>query len=311
MDRVAEPPALPPRDPLGHKATFGRVGVVGGACGTQPMIGAPALAARAALRAGCGLCTVAVPAPILPAVLAIVPGATGLALPVDATQALFAAGCAEALDPVLAAADAMVVGPGFGRGEPQRQIVLRLAGACERPLVLDADALRLLAETTDFARDLKAPIVITPHPGEFDALARALDLHLDAISEATRDAAAATLAARLGCVVVLKGAYTRVSDGARVWRSPHAEAALAIGGSGDVLSGVIGSFAAQFAGRRGAARLDLFQVACLGVHVHALTAEGWARSHGHAGLLPEELADSVPDAMAALRGEPRPDELGG
>ena len=135
------------------------------------MIGAPALAARAALRSGCGLCTVAVPAPILPAVLSIIPAAIGVALPMDANQHLFAAGCAQVIDEALVNADALVVGPGFGRDQPQQQIVIRLANAFTKPLILDADALRALAHTPDFARDLNAPIIMTPHPGEFAALA--------------------------------------------------------------------------------------------------------------------------------------------
>ena len=269
------------------------------------MIGAPALAARAALRSGCGLCTVAVPAPILPAVLSIIPAATGVALPIDSNQHLFAAGCAQVIDEALANADALVVGPGFGRDQPQQQIVIRLANAFTKPLILDADALRALAHTPDFARDLKAPIIMTPHPGEFSALAEALELDLDPVTESTREVAALTLAARLGCIVVLKGAHTQVSDGVRVWRSDFAEAALAIGGSGDVLSGITGSFAAQFARKNSVNALDLFQVACLAVQVHALTAVAWSRAHGHAGLLPEELADGIPAIMASLRGELR------
>ena len=303
MERIDDCPSIPARDPLGFKGTFGKVCVVGGSCGDHPMIGAPALAARAALRGGCGLCAVAVPAPILSAVLGIVPAATGVALPLDTEQKLFAAGCAQVIDEALVNADALVIGPGFGHDEAQRQIVIRLASIFVKPIIVDADALRALALTPDFARDLKAPIIMTPHPGEFTALANALELELDPVNESTRDIAAITLAARLGCIVVLKGAHTRVSDGLRVWKSPHVEAALAIGGSGDVLSGIMGSFVAQFASKKSAAPLDLFQVACLAVHVHALTATRWSLTHGHAGLLPEELADEIPATLAQLRGE--------
>lgn len=106
------------------------------------MIEAPALAARAALRRGCGLCAVAVPAPILSAVLSIVPAATGVALPVDENEKLFAAGCAQVIDQALINIDALVVGPGFGREQPQQQIVIRLANAFTKPLILDAHAPR-------------------------------------------------------------------------------------------------------------------------------------------------------------------------
>ena len=120
MIQINNCPDLPPRDALGHKATFGKVCVVGGVWGDYPMIGAPALAARAALRSGCGLCVVAVPAPMLPTVLVMVPSATGVALPIDAQQQLLAARCLQILDPVLANTDALVVGPGLGCGTAQQ-----------------------------------------------------------------------------------------------------------------------------------------------------------------------------------------------
>ena len=294
-------PVLPPRDSLGHKGVFGKVCVIGGSWGHYPMIGAPALAGRAALRSGCGLCTVAVPAPIVSAVLTLLPGATAVALPLDTEQDLSASGCLQTLEPVLAHTDTLLIGPGFGRASAQQDILWGLLDSFSKPLILDADALHLLAQRPAFTR--AAPLLLTPHPGEFQVLAQALNLHLNAVDEQTRDQAALTLAERLECVVILKGPYTRVSDGRRLWRSPHAEAALAIGGSGDVLSGICAAFAAQFTHKACAPYLDLFQVACLAVQIHALAAMAWSSRHGHAGLFPEELADGIPLIIAQLRGE--------
>ena len=296
-------PVLPPRDNLGHKGIFGKVCVIGGSWGHYPMIGAPALAGRAALRSGCGLCTLAVPAPIVPAVLTLLPGATAVALPVNAQQDLSAASCLQTLEPILAYTDTLLLGPGFGRGSAQQDIFWSLLDSFSKPLILDADALHLLAQRPAFARTLKAPLLLTPHPGEFQVLAQALDLTLDAVDEQKRDQAALTLAERLECVVILKGPYTRVSDGKQLWKSPHTEAALAIGGSGDVLSGICAGFAAQFTSSASTQCLDLFQVACLAVQIHALAAMAWSSRHGHAGLFPEELADGIPLIMAQLRGE--------
>jgi NAD(P)H-hydrate epimerase len=301
MERVEHAPKLPPREPEGHKGTFGSVLVIGGHAANPVMLGGPALAARAALRSGCGLCTLAMPQTLLTQALAVAASATGCALPIDGNGHLMASAVAEALDPVLARARAVVVGPGLGAGFAVQQLVVRLASTVEVPLVIDADALNALSETPDFASDLRAPIVITPHPGEFARLAAALSLDLDPVDPARREQAAGTMAARLGCVVVLKGSHTVVSDGVRAWICDAVEPALATGGSGDALSGLIGGLAAQFVRRDARHPMALFETACLAVRLHADSATRWARRHGHAGMLAEEIADGIPDAMASLR----------
>ncbi len=301
MERVSDVPQLPARDPNGHKGTFGSVLVIGGHARNPVMLGGPALAARAALRSGCGLCTLAMPAPLLAPALSVASSATGCELPVDAHGELLASAAAEALDPIIERAQAVVVGPGLGRGFPVQQMVVRLASMVRVPLVIDADALNALSETVDFATDMKAPIVITPHPGEFARLAEALHMHLDAVDPAARAASAVSLAARLGCVVALKGANTVVSDGVRAWTCDAVEPALATGGSGDALAGLLGGLAAQFVRARDGARLDLFEVTRLAVQVHADSARLWAAKHGHAGMLAQEIADGIPDAMASMR----------
>lgn len=301
MERVDSLAKLPPREPTGHKGTFGSVVVIGGHAGNPVMLGGPALAARAALRSGCALCTLAMPEPILAQALAVAPSATGCALPLDADGHMLPSAVAESLDPVIARARAVVAGPGLGGGFAVQQLVIRLAASVEVPLVLDADALNALAATYDFAGDLKAPIAITPHPGEFVRLTEALGLQLDPFDAGARPDAAATMAARLGCVVVLKGARTVVSDGVRVWTCDAVEPALATGGSGDALAGLLGGLAAQFVRTDVTGRLGLFDAACLAVRLHADSAAAWAARHGHAGMLAEEIADGLPDAMDAMR----------
>ncbi|MFO0828258.1 MAG: NAD(P)H-hydrate dehydratase [Phycisphaerales bacterium] len=302
---VVDSPKLPPRDPAGHKGTFGTVAVVGGCDGAddrRTMIGAPALTALAALRSGAGLVTIVAPRTLLSAVISVCPGATGFGMPLDDAGELDPSGAAEQIDRAAENASVIVLGPGFGPGEAQQQIVARLLGIDGPPIVLDADGLNALAAMREYARGMKAPTILTPHPGEFARLARAFGLRLAddaATSEAARPGAAAELARRLGAIVVLKGAGTIVTDGLRAWRCERGNAALAVGGSGDVLSGVIGGFVAQFA--RAPHRMSLFDCARLGVLVHALAAERWAERHGTAGLVPEELCGEIPDVLAALR----------
>ncbi len=306
-------PRLPPRPPDGHKGTFGTVCVIGGqAGGPRVMLGGPAFAALGALRAGAGLAVLAVPAPLLAFSLTIAPSATGLALPVDEKGALRPSEVAALLDEFLHEYDCVAIGPGFGVDEPQRQVVMRLIGQDDVPLVVDADALNALAAVAEFHRDFRAPAVLTPHPGEYRRLAVALGLDGDPVDPARRPAAAEQLAQRLGCVVVLKGAATIVTDGVQTWINPSGNVSLATAGTGDVLTGVIAGFVGQFfrphvgassspITPRPQGGLRLYDCARLGVYVHGLAADRWAQRHGQAGLLATDLLTELPGAIAELR----------
>lgn len=294
-------PVLPPRDARGHKGTFGTVVVIGGqAAGPRMMLGGPALTARAALRAGCGLVVLAMPEPILPGALAVAPEATGLALPCSGDGELDPSRSAEMLDVHLPTAHAVAIGPGLGARMAQQQIVMRLVATEEVPLIIDADALNALSETPRFDLDFRASAILTPHPGEFARLAARLGIEADPIDPDRRAEAAERLAQRLGTIVVLKGARTVVSDGLRSWTADVGNAALATAGSGDVLTGIAASFTAQFH-RPPSATLDLFDCARLAVQVHGRAADLWASRHGQAGLLAHELCDLIPDVLAAMR----------
>lgn len=279
------------------------------------MFGAPALAARAALRAGCGLVRLVVPEPLLDAAIGLIPSATGRGLPVESSGDLTAHLAAGVFDEAAGDAGALVVGPGLGRGEGARSLVLRAAGQDSTPLVLDADGLNLLSGAVDFASDMRASAVLTPHPGEFRRLAGPLKIGEDPADPVSRPAAAERMAQRLGCVVVLKGAGTVVSDGLRTWTCSRGHACLGTAGTGDVLAGLIGGLIAQFVapGPRAVGSvelprpvdkpLDLFDAARLGVQAHAIAGERWAASRGaDAGLLATELADELPGVLASLRG---------
>ncbi|MHC4101126.1 MAG: NAD(P)H-hydrate dehydratase [Planctomycetota bacterium] len=292
-------PSLPPRPADGHKGTFGTVCVLGGqGAGPRVMVGGPAFAALGALRTGTGLAVLAVPAPLMAAGLTVAPSATGLALPVDKAGRLDPSGVAEMLDRYVAEFDCLAVGPGLGDDEPQRRIMARLITREDVPLVIDADALNALAGVPDFGRDLKAQAVLTPHPGEYRRLAATLGIDADPAQADLRPDAAAQLARRLGCVVVLKGAGTVVSDGINTWTNASGNVALATAGTGDVLTGVIAGLVAQHAGTGG---LSLYDCARLGVHAHGLAADRWSTGHGDTGLLAGELLDELPGVMAELR----------
>ncbi len=259
---------LPGRDPEGNKWSAA-VAVVAGSPG---MTGAAALSARAAYRAGAGMVRLGVPGgdpTHLPATEAV-----GVALP--GTDWVTAA---------LSAADrcrAVVVGPGLGRADGTGDQVRRLIAGSPVPVVVDADGLHALGRVDGGTLDAGAPVVLTPHDGEYARL-------LGATPGPDRVAAARRLAAATGAVALLKGPTTAVADpSGRVLLACAGTPALASAGTGDVLSGVIGAFLA-----RGVPPLE---AAALGAHVH-----GRAGALGHpAGLLAGDLPDLVARVLDAL-----------
>ncbi|MGH7133271.1 MAG: NAD(P)H-hydrate dehydratase [Phycisphaerales bacterium] len=290
-------PTLPARTPTGHKGTFGTVCILGGNCaGATRMVGAPALSALAALRSGCGLAKVFAPAPICADILTIVPSATGHAIGTDLTGETTVTEAHAAAEQALRVATVIAIGPGLGRGPGPAAALSRLLDQTELPLVIDADALAILAAFHDPTQSLRATAVLTPHPGEFRRLAESLDLDTDPIDPAKRPAAARALAAKLNCVVVLKGAGTIIADRDSAFTNTTGNAALATGGTGDVLTGLIAGLVAQ------SPAADLLDTARLAVHIHGLAADLWVKRHGAAsGLLAAELADLIPAAMQSLR----------
>lgn len=303
----ADLPRLPSRAPSGHKGTFGTVVIVGGHADPHSiMAGAPALAALGALRAGAGLARVLTPRELVPTILAICPSITCTPLPVDSAGAITAHHAAETLDAALINASALVIGPGLGASEGASALTLRAVQQQDVPVVVDADALNALARVPHLHKDFHAPTILTPHPGEYKRLADSLRITADPTSTDNRPRAAELLAQRLGCIVVLKGAHTVVTDGHQTWISPSGHHALATGGTGDVLSGVIAGLLAQHA-RIGPTRptqtppLSLYDVARIAVFAHGLAGERWAAKHNaDAGLLATELASELPSSLGQL-----------
>lgn len=282
---------LPERPADGHKGRFGHVLV---AAGSQGKTGAAALAARAALRAGAGLVSVACPAGVNDILEQKCTEAMTEPVP-DTPSRAFAAAAEDALLALAESRDVVALGPGIGR-EPETEAMVRsLVKRLTKPLVLDADGLNAFQGRPE---ELRAS-VITPHPGE---AARLLGISSAEI-QADRLGAARRLAEVTGAVVVLKGAATVIAarEGPPLI-NPTGGPALATGGSGDVLTGVVAAFLAQGLPARDAAGLGAF--------VHGLAADlamgaaGGAAAAARVGLLAGELADALPRALAALAGCP-------
>jgi NAD(P)H-hydrate epimerase len=189
-----------------------------------------------------------------------------------------------------AGADAGVIGPGLGRDTSTRRLVEDLLPRIQAPLVLDADGLNLLAEHRGLLARLSDRIVLTPHPAEFSRLS---GLEVKAV-QADRRGVVSRFAKAWNKVVVLKGAGTVIAapDG-RITNNNVATAALASGGTGDVLSGIIGGFLAQ--------GLPPFEAAVTGVHVHSLAGLDLEAELGQAGVLASDLLLQLPRVMERLR----------
>jgi NAD(P)H-hydrate epimerase len=292
LDDAAAAALLPERPKRGHKGSFGKVLVI---AGSLDYAGAALLVCRAAGRAGAGLVTLAVPESLQPLFAMKVVEATTMALPEDDV---------EEVDPEPAIArildhdhDAIVLGPGLRPGLANAELVRMLLQAPEHdaepaPMVLDAEALRSMATLGEWWTGSLRPCVLTPHPGEFQRLRAGAgvegdgDGDLSADDEARRTAATAAAQA-WGQVVVLKGAKTVIAEpDGTVTVAPFENPALASGGTGDVLAGVIAGLLAQGVAPGPAARL--------GVFLHG-TAGDMARDRlGDAGVLASDLPDLIP-----------------
>lgn len=296
LDASLVAPSLPERPADGHKGTFGHVLAV---AGSLDWTGAALLSGTAALRAGAGLVTLGVPASLQPIVAGRVPELMTLGLPEDEP---FVVAPARAADVVARHAHtALVLGPGLRPGPATTDLVLRIvegagepagegSGGADRvpaPAVIDATALAALATIEEWWERRVRLCVLTPHPGEF---ARLDGSPVGPTDEDRRDRARAA-AARWGAVVVLKGARTVVAapDG-RMARATFANPALATGGSGDVLSGVIGSLLGQ--------GVPTWEAACLGVYLHGAAGERVRERLGDAGPVASDL---LPELTLARR----------
>lgn len=265
-----------------HKYSAGHVAVLSGSPGK---IGASLLVARGVLRAGAGAATIATwseaAASIESRVLEV------MCARIDRND------IANTLDAALAHKRAVVLGPGFGLDESARHAVEHVLSTWTGPLVLDADALTLVARDLSLVGRSPSARVLTPHSGE---LARLLGSTSDAV-EADRFGAAQALSTRTRSVVVLKGARTIVArPEGRMVINGGGTPALATAGSGDVLAGIIGALLCS---------LDAFEAACAGVYLHAAVAELWSKTHADRGLLASEIADLVPTIFGELLRERR------
>jgi hydroxyethylthiazole kinase-like uncharacterized protein yjeF len=279
---------LPRRRPDGHKGTFGAALII---AGSQNFSGAAVLAGMAAVRSGCGLIRIAVPAGIADIVSSEVVEAVKIPLPQTETETLSPAAIENLLE-LAGDAQAVAIGPGIGTDRRTQKLELSFLAEVEKPTLIDADGINNLTGRLALLSRAKPPLVLTPHPGEFGRLTglKPSEVNADRVGVSRK------FATQRKVVLVLKGASTVVAapDG-RVFVNPTGNSGLAKGGTGDVLTGLIVGLMAQ-----GISPLD---AACAGVFLHGLAADIAVQTITEYCLAAGDLPAYLPQAFAAVLGE--------
>lgn len=264
---------LPDRDPWGHKGTFGKVLLL---CGSRGFTGAAYLAAMGALRTGAGLVFLGVPESIYAIEAVKLNEPVVFPLP-DKDGKL----SEEAIPEIMARLpqmDAVLIGCGLGQSEGTLAVVKAVLENAACPVIVDADGINVLSAHRDILRGRQYPTILTPHDGEFARIGGCLT--------ADRMESAAALARDLDCIVLLKGHRTCISDGRTGYRNTTGNPGMAVGGSGDVLAGMIVSLLGQ-----GIAHLE---AAACGAWLHGAAGDLCAEELGQYAMLPTDMLNALP-----------------
>ena len=265
--------ALPVRPAYSNKGTFGKVLVI---AGSENMSGAAYLSALAAYKSGAGLVRI------------YTPEANRIILQTSLPEAIMTTYQPGNLDLVTlkelcAWADAVVIGPGMGLGETSRSMVAYMMQYCQAPMVLDADALNIIAANPELTRNFRLGMVLTPHLGEMARLIKTPISHM----KVDLPEVAAAYSAQHNVVLVLKDSCTLVADGRnRLYANTCGNSGMATGGSGDVLSGIIGGLMA-------ASGLESFEAASYGVLMHGLAGDRAAAELGERAVMAGDIVRRI------------------
>jgi NAD(P)H-hydrate epimerase len=277
---------LPTRNKESHKGDFGRVLMIGGSRG---MAGAIAMSGIAALRSGSGLLKIATPDSIQESVASFSPCL--MTVGIESKKGYFSSGAIDQLLEEAEWADVIAIGPGMGRFKSQQKLVETLYTELPQPLIVDADALNLLADSDAALAEHKGLRMLTPHPGEFQRLQECKTTDRETMADMALE-----MAFEAQVTVVLKGARTLVTDGKDRFINRTGNPGMATAGSGDVLTGVIASLVGQ--------GLEPFEASRLGVHLHGLAGDIAADSVGQTSLIATDLIEFLPAALKQYQASP-------
>jgi hydroxyethylthiazole kinase-like uncharacterized protein yjeF len=277
---------LKPRRPDTHKGTYGHLFILAGSPGKT---GAATLTALGALRVGTGLVTVGIPKSLNPIMEEKLTEAMTEPLPETENSTLGRESIESALKLMSARKTALAIGPGISTTQDTAQFLYEILKSSSIPIVVDADGITLIAQNPKILKELKTPLIITPHPGEMSRLIGKTGEEV----QKNRIGVARDFSTMYNVYTVLKGARTVIStpDG-RVFINPTGNPGMASGGMGDVLTGVIGGFLAQ--------GYNPTDACTLGVFAHGLAGDLVARKKGEAGIIAGDVTDILPEALREI-----------
>ena len=264
---------LPDRDPWAHKGYFGKDLLL---CGSRGFTGAAALAARGALRTGAGLVFLGVPESIY--AIEAVKLDEAVVFPLGDREGRLSEDAVPAILDRLPDMDAVLIGPGLGRSDGVLAAVQAVLENFEGPVIVDADGINVLSAHKDLLRGRAYPTILTPHDVEFT--------RIGGILSQDRAASAASLARDLNCIVLLKGHETVITDGKICYLNRTGNPGMAVGGSGDVLSGIIVSLLGQ--------GIPALEAAACGAWIHGAAGDLCAEKLGQYGMLPSDMVEALP-----------------
>lgn len=269
--RIAE--LLPERPVDAHKGSFGKILLL---CGSRGYTGAAALAAMGALRCGAGLVYLGVPESIY--TIEAIKLTEPIVFPLPDSGGMLTGSAADEILSRIKGMNAVLVGPGLGQSEGTYAVVNAILNNFKGPVVLDADGINVLSRNINILRSRTNPTILTPHAGEFQRIGGYI--HTDRIE------AAVDFAQKNNCIVLLKGHRTVITDGNCCYINPTGNPGMAVGGSGDVLAGMIVSLLGQ--------GLSPLQAAACGAWLHGRAGDICSEEIGQYGMLPTDMLRVLP-----------------
>lgn len=264
---------LPDRNPNAHKGDFGKILLL---CGSRGYTGSAYLAAMGALRAGAGLVFLGVPESIY--AIEAVKLNEAIVFPLPDSDGAVSPDAAGQIREKLPVMDAVLIGPGMGQSFGALAMLETVLREAKCPVVVDADGINLLGKHKALLRGRQYPTILTPHEMEF--------IRLGGDTSKDRTEAAMDLAGTLGCVLVRKGRGTLITDGTESYRNLTGNPGMAVGGSGDVLAGIIAAFLGQ--------GLAPMEAAACGCWFHGAAGDLCAGELGQYGMLPTDMLSALP-----------------
>jgi len=272
-----------------HKGSYGHLFILGGSPG---LTGAVCLAGNAAMRSGCGLATAGIPESLNDIIEVKLTEVMSLPLPETPDGTFSVKAVAPALEFIRDLADAVVIGPGIScRNKETIDFVREIVKKTDKPLVIDADAIKIVASEKSPLKK-NTPVILTPHPGEMNCLT---GLTIQEIQKRRKETAK-DFAGKYGVTLILKGYHTVITNGKNVSVNLTGNPGMATAGSGDVLAGILGSFIAQGYGA--------FESAEYAAYIHGLAGDLAAKELGETSLIASDIIECLPDAFRHLLETP-------